>query len=156
MPDPDENFPPVDPEALKRIAAYEEFFSQRGSEGTWNGEERGDSDVIQLPYLTYPETVHEFLDLISSSGFQVVFDWPKWEEGRRILSNGAKEIRKADLTTLRKLLTAILRSERFCEGTLHGAIYDGTVSEILRRLRILLEREERVNDGAVDSSTEAL
>lgn len=64
------------------------------------------------------------------------FDWPNWKYGRRLLQN-QELIQKANLLTLRKLMTTNIRYNRFCEGHWAGCCKDGTIVTILERLKEL-------------------
>ncbi len=68
------------------------------------------------------------------------FDWPNWDEGREIAGNPA-EIGKVDLLTIRKLITALVRNERFCESALQSAYKEGVIEAILRRIEQLSSEE---------------
>jgi hypothetical protein len=65
------------------------------------------------------------------------FDWPSWkDEGKRYLAPGGVE--GADLETCRKLLTVIVRQDRFVDGSLSGHIGEGLASRIVRRIAELV------------------
>lgn len=69
------------------------------------------------------------------------FDWPAWTaEGERYLEPGGVE--GVDLETCRKLLTVIVRQERFCDGSLAGHVERGLASRIVRRIAELVQHEE--------------
>ncbi len=65
----------------------------------------------------------------------VDFDWTTWEEGQSLLSIPDLDYNKIDFLTKRKLITAILRKDRFCEGTLAYAIGSGLMLKILKSIR---------------------
>ncbi len=44
-------------------------------------------------------------------------------------------IEEADLLTIVKLLTSLIRGDRFCEGHLLSVMGDGTILRILNRLK---------------------
>lgn len=47
----------------------------------------------------------------------------------------ANHFANLDLLTLRKLLTAIIRNDRFCEGALLSALESGTIQKIIRPMQ---------------------
>lgn len=93
------------------------------------------------------------------------FSWADWHKaGGRLLKGDALE--RADLDTCCKLLTVIVRQERFSEGSLTGHIESGFAARLVRRIKVARrtpppgvidvaedmlgdeEREERENEDA--------
>ncbi len=61
------------------------------------------------------------------------FDWPAWmHKGRRYLEPGG--IERATIATCRKLLTVIVRQDRFVENSLGGDIASGLAARIVGRI----------------------
>ena len=86
--------------------------------------------------------VGEFLDLAYSDEWVISgFDWPSWDEGRDIAGD-PERISQCDLETIRKLITAIVRNDRFCEGALASAWRGGTIKAILERINTLMDTQE--------------
>ncbi|MGM1048079.1 MAG: DUF6508 domain-containing protein [Bacillota bacterium] len=89
------------------------------------------------------EMISELYNELSNTGFLLVFDWIGWlkeNEVFRNLDNDIEElIKKADLETLRKLMTAYIRGDRFNEGLFLKAVLSGKVGIILRRLKEITE-----------------
>lgn len=89
------------------------------------------------------EMISELYNELSNTGFLLVFDWIGWlkeNEVFRNLDNDIEElIKKADLETLRKLMTAYIRGDRFNEGLFLKAVSSGKVGIILRRLKEITE-----------------
>jgi hypothetical protein len=56
-----------------------------------------------------------------------------WREGEQLVDHPAL-LSKANLQTLRKLLTAHVRADRFTEGHLAGMIESGHIAMILKRM----------------------
>ena len=83
---------------------------------------------------TWAEIVNRFHEYVYEIGLVVDFDWPHWNEGKRILSEEVPDLSNHSAITLCKLLTAIVRSERFVEGNLIAYFEDGTILKILRGL----------------------
>jgi hypothetical protein len=69
----------------------------------------------------------------------VSFDWPAWDGAVRYPCG--EGMASAPVADAARLATVIVRGERFCDGTLAGAISDGTFSAILARLRRWFEVE---------------
>ncbi len=126
---------PLTDESISEIIAYLPYFLEDNNFGEWSGGDKVDG-VFQMPHLTYSDKVIEFFRSLHSTKFMVNFDWGSWDEGRDIIAS-PRLIQQADLLTLRMLLTAVVRNDRFCEGALLSAIEDGIIQEILGRLKVL-------------------
>ncbi|RYD69383.1 MAG: hypothetical protein EOP84_28555 [Verrucomicrobiaceae bacterium] len=64
------------------------------------------------------------------------FSWPDWihtEDADRVQA----DISAASEEDIRKLLTAMIRQERFCEGVLASAFQSGLFLAIARRAAVL-------------------
>lgn len=63
------------------------------------------------------------------------FDWPAWKQSRgRELYDDPRELASADLDDLRRMLTTLVRQDRFVEGLLLAEIENGFVTRILERV----------------------
>lgn len=71
------------------------------------------------------------------------FDWPAWKESAEAetLLAHPEAIAGAGPHEIAKLLTTIVRQERFCEGTLAASHESGLLLAILRRARALSEQD---------------
>ncbi len=89
---------------------------------------------------TYGPDAIAFIEAAYAHGFVCSFDWPEWASthGRRIMEN-TREIEGADLSTLRRLFTAWIRGDRFCDGAL-ASLYDSGA------VRCALDRLSRLRD----------
>ena len=82
-------------------------------------------------------------------GVILKYDWPSWlEAGRRYFRPGG--IESADLETARKLLTIIVREDRFLEGSLEQSVNSGLAARIVRRI------VELAPDPTLDAVTDLL
>ena len=85
-----------------------------------------------------------FVDAASRAGWIVPFDWATWAEsaeGRRLLRE-PRHIATATPDQLGKVLTTLVRGERFSEGTLSEALESGLLLAIARRAEALLDMHE--------------
>jgi len=92
----------------------------------------------------HEELVAAFVHAASRAGWIVPFDWATWAEsaeGRRLL-RGPRHIATATLDQLAKVLTTLIRGERFSEGTLSEALESGLLLAIARRAEALLDMHE--------------
>jgi hypothetical protein len=93
------------------------------------------------------ECIPTFVQLAYDDGWMVAgFDWTDWTEGRAIVHDKAL-IEDADLLTIRKLITALVRSDRFCEESLQAAYEEGTITAILARISKMLEAKKKGPNG---------
>ena len=88
-----------------------------------------------FPYMISSNIVSKFHDTIYHKNIEIVFDWGKWKKGQYILENKNSDFSKLDLITLVKLITTIVRNDRFSTGYLVSKFEDGTILKILYRLR---------------------
>jgi|SRR5690554_4291977 len=96
----------------------------------------------EVPYkdgTIYPATwtrlVDRFHEYVYEIGLVVDFDWIHWDEGKRILSGEVEDLSTHSTITLCKLLTVIVRADRFVEGKLIANFENGTILSILRALK---------------------
>ena len=78
----------------------------------------------------------EFVQALHDHGWIIAFDWVRWDLGPR-LDQHRELIARARVETLRRLLTAHVRADRFSSGHLLYAFESGGITAILRRLRQL-------------------
>lgn len=126
---------PLSNESIQKILDYLPYFSNKNTFGQWKSNEVQDN-ISTFPHLSYSKRVLEFKKLLYDTNFTVIFDWGSWNKGREIMNNKDR-IMQSDLLTLRMLITAILRNERFNEGSLLSRIEDKTIQTILVRLKEL-------------------
>lgn len=116
---------------LDAILAYLPTFEQPGfSAGTWSSAEG------QIPCWSNSAEVEALLDTLYRERFLVNFDWVAWSgEAQRYIAGGDEALASADLTTLRMLLSAHIRADRFIECTIGSLAAEGHITAVLRRLK---------------------
>ena len=90
-----------------------------------------DGKTIEMRYPEEAEVVWKFHDLVYKIPIIISFDWPSWEEGREIINDDDYDFNSLDIVAICKLITAIVRNERFCEGALLSAFRNGTMLKLL-------------------------
>lgn len=98
------------------------------------GGEKDDKGVIQMPYYIESPIVEKFRETVVELGIIISFNWSKWDEGRKITSNSEFDFDSIDIPTKCKLITAIVRNDRFCEGVLFAAFESGLILKILQSI----------------------
>lgn len=95
--------------------------------------------VTQMPHFVAKPVVSQFLEIICAIPIIIGFDWGSWDEGRKIAGDKDFDFDTIDLVTKCKLITAIVRNDRFCEGALVSAFESGLILKILKSI------EKKVN-----------
>lgn len=112
--------------AAAEVAALEE-------PARWVGGQTVDG-VMNLPYPVYDPAVHRLTSaLLGVSGGAIVFGWMDWDGLARYRDPAA--VAAGPVVDAARLATAIVRSERFGDGNLEGAIRSGLLAAIVERLR---------------------
>ena len=94
----------------------------------------------QFPWYKTGDEVDEFVKAVYANGWIMPFDWAKWRKDNPD-AEALETIGGADVEHLQKLLTSIVRGNRFCEGVLAKAFESGTIIAILRRLGEIVQSE---------------
>lgn len=108
--------------------------------GHWDPARRVDG-VLHLPAFTFGPTAEAFRAAVGRGGWIVTgFDWMTWlrTEDGQALHDRPDAVATASVDDLAKLITAIVRSDRFVEGSLVGAFESGLLVAIARRAAALL------------------
>jgi len=80
------------------------------------------------------KVVSQFFDIVYDIPIIIPFDWPAWDEGRAMASDESFDFDTIDLETKCKLITAVVRNDRFCEGALLSAFKSGFILKILKSI----------------------
>lgn len=105
-------------------------------------------DVNQNPdsdSLFTDDKVQDFVEYAEKELCMRNFDWQAWTAEYKKYENRPDFIENADIGTLRKLVTVIVRGERFNAGVLQQAIDNGMLNVILKRLKVLQNVVQRKN-----------
>ncbi len=102
------------------------------------------SSENSFTYVSSSEIVNKFHDVVYHKNIEIVFDWGKWKYGIDILENENSDYSKLDLITLVKLITTIIRNDRFSTGYLVSKFEDGTILKILYRLKDIISETENI------------
>ena len=140
-------------EALGRVTAAQwstlweavDAVDAEASHATWAGGEVVDTIVVdgvekpvtQVPYPMYSDAVERLRTLVGQLGLIVVYDWMGWDGIDRY--RGGNGMAEAPVGDAVRMVTAIIRSERFGDGNIEGALNDGTFQAALARLRTWAE-----------------
>jgi hypothetical protein len=131
---------------LQRLAQFAPRFRDVDAEfGTWAPSRgKGTPDEPQtLPWYKFSELGDAFHRTANDAGWVVAgFDWPAWSQTREAehLLHDPAAVAAATIADLEKLITTLVRKERFSEGTLAWAFERGL-------LRAIVERAEALASG---------
>ena len=127
-------------ERLHGLASFVTVFEAPGFEfGRWKQptEEPG---VMVPPHFTLGKAGAEFVKACYDLGWILAdFDWPEWKETPEALNlrDDSAGIENASFDELAKLVTVLVRQDRFVEGGLSEAFEAGLLIRIVRRCAIL-------------------
>ena len=100
--------------------------------GEWASAEKNEEVNILFPYCIEAPIVSQFLHIVYRLPIIISFDWGASETGKT--SYDDFDLDTLDLPAKCKLITAIVRSDRFCEGTLVSAFESGLILRILKSI----------------------
>ena len=112
----------------------------RGEPGhmTWGGGEQVvrtvngvEQPATTMPYAVYSPAVDRLRSLLGA--LVVPFAWPDWDGVLRY--RGGAGMAAAPVADAVRMIVAVLRSERFSEGSIGGALSDGTLLAAVDRVR---------------------
>lgn len=103
--------------------------------GEWSGIQKDESGVMRFPRITPASIVTQFTDVVYDIPIIIDFDWMSWTEGERIVQDERFDFDSLDLPTKCKLITAIVRNDRFCDGYLVSAFESGLILKILKSIK---------------------
>lgn len=113
---------------LPEIEATKKFGELKG------GEILGDGSFT-FPYWSSSEIVDRVFELIHELDIVPVFDWTSWDEGKTILKNQNFNYSNLDTITLCKLLTTIIRANRFNDGFFILSFENGVIPKIIKAIK---------------------
>lgn len=115
--------------------------------GRWAGGEMIEGDrgpVLQMPYVVYSPAALDVVAKIGGLGANQPFDWQAW--GGLTRYPGGRGLEAAPVAEAIRMVTAIVRADRFSEGTLLASLEGGTFMAAVDRLRRWYD-EERSSPG---------
>ena len=91
---------------------------------------------LALPFWLEDEIVSRFFNAAYFLNIVIVFDWASWQEGIDILNEPDSDFNNYDFETLCKLVTLIVRGDKFCEGYLINSFETGNMTRIIEALQV--------------------
>lgn len=129
---------------FESLTKYIEIF-EADEFGTWivdRGHRGTREDPIQMPYVSYSESVNDFVDAIYNfMDTHKEYNLNRYEEilVKNGLEWGTRSMEEADVSKLddkcvMALLMGIVRADRFCEGIILDFLKEGIILKWLKRL----------------------
>lgn len=91
--------------------------------------------AFALPHMEPDEIVYEFREIVYSMPIMINFDWASWDEGRKMVSDENFVFDNVDIPIKCKIITAIVRNDRFCEDDLVTGFKSGSTLRILHSIK---------------------
>jgi len=112
--------------------------SYTGEWGMRHEDEHTESGALIFPWIDQTPLIHEFVQFMYDKKLVVVFVWTEWQEGRDWYAlQDESKYDTLDVETILKLLTAVVRNDRFNDGALVRAFESGVFPKILQKLIII-------------------
>lgn len=127
------NLPKESVEALRTINARIQDYV--GEWGIRHDSERTESGVLVFPWIEQYPLIQDFVTFMYENNLVIPFDWSHWQAGRDwYASDDESKYDKLDVETALKLLTAVMRNDRFNTGALVRAFESGDFPKIIKKL----------------------
>jgi hypothetical protein len=137
--------PNFTPEQIRALADFWPVFGNPKFVYEVQDEVKEETGVITMPSSSLSPESKAFSKMIYQEGWVLDgFDWPEWAQTDEFkdLFSKPEVLAKASAHQLAKLLTALSRKERFCDGTMASACSDGLLAGITQRAAMLIETTE--------------
>ena len=116
-------------DALEGVTTFAEWAGGQVEMKVIDGVER---PVTHVPYPIYPAEVERLRAAIGRCGLVVPYDWMDWDGLEQYRNGiGLADAPPADAV---RMITAIIRSERFGDGNIEGALRSGTLQAAIARV----------------------
>jgi len=91
-------------------------------------------NLVSVPYWARSEVIQRFVKIMSSIPILIDFDWMSWNEGEIILKDSNFDFNKVNKPIKCKLLTTLVRKDRYCDGVLIQAFNSGQIHRIVNSI----------------------
>lgn len=130
------NLSTSDIEVLKGLNAR--IQSHSGEWGVQHESKTTETGAKTFPFTEQHELIREFVQFMYDKDLVINFNWSAWQEGRDwYTSEDEEKYDKLDVEMALKLVTAIIRNDRFSEGALVQAFERGDFPRIINKLLTL-------------------
>jgi len=109
--------------------------------GGWTKTEQIGEGVFQISKCYYAQVVHDFIETVYAIDLILSFGRTEWRNGIKMLNTTDTDFDDLDPIALCKLMTIVVRNDRFTEGYMLRCFEEGIVLKILKSL----ERNTKLN-----------
>jgi len=102
--------------------------------GEIQGGEKNEKGEISFPHYRESPVIGKFHQVVYNIPIIIDFDWGSWDEGRSMVGDESFDYDTIDIPTKCKIITAIVRNDRFCEGALVSAFESDLMFKILKSI----------------------
>jgi hypothetical protein len=103
--------------------------------GTLKGGDKLADGGITMPYMIADPLVQRFTETLYSKHLLISFDWPHWDAGRKMFDQqGYDKFADVSIVDALKLISAVIRNDRFVEGALVSLFRSGDAVRLLQRV----------------------
>jgi hypothetical protein len=132
----------VDPQLWERFYDLTRSIYNEGNFGEIIDSPKRTEAYLEFPHWRYTEKISEFVRMTYDLNIVVPFDWREWKEGQEMINDPEQDYSQLDSVTLCKLITLIVRAERFYEGFLNKSLQNGSVLKIVA---VMATRDHRLS-----------
>jgi hypothetical protein len=104
---------------------------------------KNEDGSINFPHVFGTEIVSKFLDVVYNIPIAINFDWGEWEEGKEIINDETFDYDTIDIPTKCKIITTIVRADRFSEGFLVRCFESGLILKVLKSIKSQISRSRK-------------
>lgn len=114
---------------------YERIVRHEGPFSHYTNPEPMEDGIRVLPSEIKSPVVMDFLMFMYQNDLVAQFDWGHWDEGREFFADrNPDKYDQVNQEFALKLITAVIRNDRFCTGVLCGTFESGDMQNILAKL----------------------
>lgn len=126
-------------ENMQRLLAFIPYIENTREFGSVQGGAKIAENFYFESYTSHTAMVSDFIRFVNDKIFVIDFDWSSWTEGSKTLNDPDTDYSKLDSEFLVRLLVAIVRNDRFCDGYLVSNFKNGKILKILNSLKMNLK-----------------
>lgn len=103
--------------------------------GLWSDDLSTKEDGV-ISYIPWTAPIaYEAMKFLYDNDLIIDFDWGEWDEGREFFKNkNPDKYNTLNKEWVLKLLTAVARNDRFCDGAWAGLFESGDAQKLFKRL----------------------
>ena len=103
--------------------------------GVTKGGEKTASGAIEMYWVDKDPLIHEFITFMDNNSLLPIFNWTEWDEGTEFVnSEDPTKYDSLELEMVLKVIYAVIRKDRFSDGTLAWAFESDCFPKLINRL----------------------